>query len=296
MLADVALGEGAVDRVGERMQPDVGVGMAAERRGMGDANAAQPHVVAGRKGVNIEALADPGLAEVRREPRLRRVEILHCGHLDVGGIAFEHVSRRARPFGDRDVVSEIADAGRGGAPVGREDEREAKSLRRLHGSQRRARGRREHSTIDVDLFDSVAHRRSGRRRSMALGSLDGARHESCRREGSRCVVDEHDVRRRCGERLEPGQNALLPGRATDCRRPERLGRARCQLRHGLVVERPVIGADDDRYGREREARRKRLKGVDDKRASSAGDILLRPVPAEPLAPTARDDHKPDLIH
>ena len=29
---------------------------------MGDANAAQPHVIAGREGVNIEALADPRLA------------------------------------------------------------------------------------------------------------------------------------------------------------------------------------------------------------------------------------------
>ena len=134
MLADVALGERAVERVGKRVQADVSVGMAAERRRMGDANAAQPHVVAGREGVNIEALADPRLARARREPRLGRFEILHGGHLDVGGVAFEHISRRARPFGDRNVVGEIADAGRGGAPMRREDEGEAKGLRRLHGS------------------------------------------------------------------------------------------------------------------------------------------------------------------
>ena len=62
MLADIALGERAVDRVGKRVQADVSVGMAAERCGMGDANAAQPHVIAGRKGVNVETLADPRLA------------------------------------------------------------------------------------------------------------------------------------------------------------------------------------------------------------------------------------------
>ncbi len=40
MLADVALGERAIDRVGKRVQADVGVGMAAERGGVGDAHAA----------------------------------------------------------------------------------------------------------------------------------------------------------------------------------------------------------------------------------------------------------------
>ncbi len=177
MLADVALSEGAVERVGERVQADVSVGMAAERCGMGDANAAQPHVVAGCKGVNVETLADPRLARARREPRLRGFEILHRGHLYVGGIAFEHVSRRARPFGDRDVVSQIADAGCGGAAMGREDERESKGLRRLHGSERRARRGREDSAVDIDLLDGVAHRSSGRRRPMTLGGLNCARHE-----------------------------------------------------------------------------------------------------------------------
>ena len=134
MLADVALGKRAVERVGERVQADVSVGMAAERRGMGDAKAAQPHMIAGREGVNIEALADPRLAKARGEPRLRRFEILHGGHLDVGGVAFEYIGWRARPFGDRHIVSEIIDASGGGASMGVENERETKGLRRLHGS------------------------------------------------------------------------------------------------------------------------------------------------------------------
>ena len=62
MLADVALGKRAVERVGKRVQADVSVGMAAERRRMRDAKAAQPDMIAGREGVNIEALADPCLA------------------------------------------------------------------------------------------------------------------------------------------------------------------------------------------------------------------------------------------
>ena len=59
MGPDVALGQRAVERVGERVQRHVGVRMTLERGGMGDANAAQPHMVAGGEGVDVEALADP---------------------------------------------------------------------------------------------------------------------------------------------------------------------------------------------------------------------------------------------
>ena len=66
MRADVALGQRAVDRVGERVQGDVGVGMAAERVGMGQAHPAEPDVVAVREGVDVETLADAGLARPAR--------------------------------------------------------------------------------------------------------------------------------------------------------------------------------------------------------------------------------------
>ncbi len=40
MLADVAVADGAQQRVGERMQPDVGIGVAFEAVRMGDLHAA----------------------------------------------------------------------------------------------------------------------------------------------------------------------------------------------------------------------------------------------------------------
>ena len=128
------------------------------------------------------------------EPRLGRFEILHGGHLDVEGIAFEHVGRRARPFGDRDVVGEVADAGGRGAPMRREDEGKAEGLRRLHGPQARARRGREHPAVGVDLLDGVAHRRSRRRRAVSLGGFDRPRDEGRGGEGPRRVVDEDDLR------------------------------------------------------------------------------------------------------
>ena len=72
---------------------------------------------------------------------------------------------------------------------------------------------------------------------MPLGGFDRARDEGSRGEGPHCVVDQHDVRLRCGEGLEPGQNALLTGRASDRRRPKRRPGARRQLRHRFIIER-----------------------------------------------------------
>jgi hypothetical protein len=176
-----------------------------------------------------------------------------------------------------------------------EDEGEAKGLRRLHGSQRRARRGREDTPVDVDLLYGVVHRSSGRRSPMTLGGLDRAAHQVDRREGPRCIVDEHDVHVRYGEGLEPGENALLAGRAPDRRRPERRRGARRQLRRRVVIERAIVSADDHRYGGEREARGQRLKRMHDERTAGAIEILLRPICAKPHAPAGGDDQKPDLI-
>ena len=178
---------------------------------MGDANPAQPYMVAGRESMNVETLAYPRFAGACHEPRLRGAEILHGGHLDVGRFAFEHIGWRARPFGDGDVVGQAVDASGGGAPVCGEDQRKGERLRRLHGSQRRAWRRRQHPAVGVHLLDGVAHRRPGRSSAMEFGRLDGAGDEIARGKRPSGVVDEHDVRRRRNERLKPGENALLAG-------------------------------------------------------------------------------------
>ena len=116
---------------------------------------------------------------------------------------------------------------------------------------------------------------------MALGRFNRARDEGRGGEGPHRVVDEHDVRLRGGEGLEPGQNALLARRAADRRRAERRRRARREMRGRLVIERTVLGADDHGYGGKRKARGERLQSMDDERTPGAAQILLRPVRAEP---------------
>ena len=63
----------------------------------------------------------------------------------------------------------------------------------------------------------------------------------------------------------------------------------------LAIKHLVVGPDDHRYGRERKARGQRLERMHDERTACATEILLRPICAEPHAPAAGDDQKPDLI-
>ena len=176
----------------------------------------------------------------------------------------------------------------------RQDQGKAEGLRRLHGPQGRARRGREHPAVGIDLLDGVAHRRSRRRRPVALGGFNRAGDEGRGGEGPHGVVDQHDLRLGRVEGLEAGQNALLARRAADRRRPERRRRARRQTGDRLVIERPIVGMDDHVDGRERKARGERLQRMDDERAPGAVEILLRPVRAEPRPPAPGDDEKPNL--
>ena len=108
-------------------------------------------------------------------------------------------------------------------------------------------------------------------------------------------MDEHDIQFSRGERLEAGENALLPGGAPNGRGPERRGGARRQPRHRIVIKPTVVGADDHGRGGKGEACGQRLERMHDERTAGASEILLRPIRAEPHAPAAGDDEKPDLI-
>src|SRR6185437_9970071 len=57
MHADVAGAERAQNRIGQGMQPDIGVGMADEALAMRELQPAQPEVIAGPEGMDIETLA-----------------------------------------------------------------------------------------------------------------------------------------------------------------------------------------------------------------------------------------------
>ena len=70
VLADVAVGDRAEDRIDERMQRHVGIGMAGQPAVVRDLHAAEPDVIAVAEGVHVEAVADAQIGEARDAPRL----------------------------------------------------------------------------------------------------------------------------------------------------------------------------------------------------------------------------------
>ena len=63
MRADIAVGQRAEKGIDQRMQPNVGVGMADEAAVMRDADAAEHHVIARPEGVHVDAGAGAHIAE-----------------------------------------------------------------------------------------------------------------------------------------------------------------------------------------------------------------------------------------
>ena len=83
MLTDIAVGEGAKDGVGDRVEGDIGIRMADQAVVMRYFNAAQDDMVAGAESMHIEALPDPDLAGRRQaEPMARPDQIGGGGDLE----------------------------------------------------------------------------------------------------------------------------------------------------------------------------------------------------------------------
>ena len=83
MHADIAGADRAQHRVGQRVQADIGVGMADEAGVVRDRDAADADVVAGAEGMHVEALADPHIAEPRCEQPFGGGQVLGRRHLEI---------------------------------------------------------------------------------------------------------------------------------------------------------------------------------------------------------------------
>ena len=81
--ADVAFAERAVDRVGERVERRVGVGVAGQPWRVRDAHAAEPDVIAGLERMDVEARAGPRFHPLSSQQPLGPGEIVGQGDLDV---------------------------------------------------------------------------------------------------------------------------------------------------------------------------------------------------------------------
>jgi len=236
MDADVAGADRAEHRVGQCVQPDIGVGMSGEAHAVLDSDAAYPEMIAGSKGVHVEALADADIPLPGSEQALGRGKVLRSRDLQIVFAAVDDQRGQARGLGDRGVVGQFA-ADRGA--VGGEDRIEVKALRGLGAPQSSAIDRLPNSSA-LGALDRVAQRQTRDRRDCLVEAVDDPVDQLPIGKGPRPIMDQDMVGAIGRQCFEPESNRILTGRATGDRRKH------SQTGHRLVEQPPVFGPDHNR--------------------------------------------------
>ena len=199
MIADVAGAERAQNRVGQRVEGDVGIAVAGKALVVRDMDAAEPELPAGGESMDVEAEAD-ARAEQRR---LGAQEVGLEGQLFERRVAFDDRHLDAGRARDLGVVGRLA---ADPFPVGTMNRVEAERLRRLHPHQPLPRHR-----FAIGPHQRVDHRQSGDG-ALARGQrLEQAVDHRAGQEGAGGVVDQDALG--APDRLEAVAHRLLPGRA-----------------------------------------------------------------------------------
>ncbi len=134
MRTDVAVRERAEDRVDQRVQADVTIGMRQKAAAVRQADATNHEVVAVAESMNVVAAAGSDIAEHGAETGFFADKIFRSCQFHVGRIAFKGCHRQSRPLGKRGVIGEVAAATGGRAAMGVENHIEPERLRGLRNS------------------------------------------------------------------------------------------------------------------------------------------------------------------
>ena len=212
MLPDIAGTDGAQDRIGQRMQSGIGIGVAFERMVVGNLHAAQPDMIARRETMRVIAIAGSRLAEPRGQELFRHGEIPLGGDLDIGFLARNDNDVETGEFRQRHVVCDILPCV---IAMGLENFVEAKSLRRLRAQQAVARNGDPFAVVAPAQRVGDRQQRNGCIRTLAQRrdhDVDDLR----RNQGARRIVDQDVVRFVMRERF---QTHASPNAAASVRPP-----------------------------------------------------------------------------
>ena len=164
----------------------------------------------------------------------------------------------------------------------------AEALRGLGAPQAGAVHRAGHQPAIQPAFAAlqrVGDRHGGERRRMVVQRrdhrVDGGRVD----QRARRVVDQHPVRRRVGQRLQPVAHRILTGGAAS----HRFGQV--QPRDRRVVEIAEGGIDDDAHRAHLGVAQESLHRAAQHGLAGQIEILLGPLGAEPLAASGGDDQR-----
>ena len=243
-MADVAVGERAEHRIGQRVQRHVGVGMADDAAACGNAHAAQHHVVAVAERWTSKPDARAHVASAQRSALGAR-EIVGGGEFHVACLAFEHRHRHAGPFGERRVVGEILAARRRGARCASDQRARTRTPAASapcaggSGPASPPRGRPRSSSPCRRRAGAGIARRSRRRRNRHAIPGPARRTGGPHRGSARC-------RRSRRERVEAGRTDAW--RVAPPRRPAR----RCRGPDGALST-EIVGMDHRLHERRRHA-------------------------------------------
>ena len=109
MAADIAKGKRAVDRIGQGVHADIGIGMAQQRLAMRNLYPTQPDVIPVRKGVDVIAIAQSDIHASPFQDRLGPREILRVGQFQIVLVALDDGHRQARTPRHLDIIRRIKD-------------------------------------------------------------------------------------------------------------------------------------------------------------------------------------------
>ena len=210
-------------RVGQRVQADIGVGMAGELLRVRNTHAAEHDMIAGREGVHVDAAAGAHVAKACELRGLRAREILRVGDLDIARLAFEHGDLHAGPFGERGVVGEVVAPLRRRAPVRGEQGCVGKALRRLDGAQAPRSSVCCTKPCASTVFTVSVTASPGTAAPPSRAASIARAISAWRGEGAGGVMHQHDIGLVRLQRLQPGAHRGLPRGAAEGRRQD--GRA-----------------------------------------------------------------------
>ena len=276
---DIAGADRSEQRISQRVQADIGVGMADEPGIMRDRDAADHDVIAGAERMHVETLADPDISGSRREQPLGRGEVLCGSHLQIVLASWDHDGRHPGRLGDCGIVGQHLP---GSSMMRREDRLEMEPLRGLRPPQLRAvDGFPDHAVGDP--FDRVAERQGRDRGGRPIERVEDAVDQRRIGKRPRGVVDQHARRIMPDERFEPEAHRILPlGSARHRRQQGEAG-------NGGSKNVVILLADHDLHPADPGMCRERRHGMTQHRRAAEREILLGQRAAEPCAAAGRDD-------
>ncbi len=306
MHADVARADRAQDRVGQRVQPDIGVGMADEAGIMRDLDPADHDAVARAEGMGVEPLADPHIAEIDiAEIDIGRAGVGRAGVDRMGGdqpfggseirgrrhfqivlAAGDQQRHQPRRFGDRRIIGQLPPDG---GAMGGEDRIETEALRRLRAPQLGpVEGRADRPVFGA--LDRVGQGQRWDRRPHPVEPVDHPVDQRRIRKRPRSVMDQHPAGSVGRQRLEPEPHRILPGGAARHRRQHTQARGR-SLEPG-----PVFGPDRHQHAGDPRVPGECRHGMAQHHSVAEGQVLLGQGAPETAASSGGDHQRINLVH